>query len=348
MSGVIQFDTSSLVVGGKNIAEASRGDQKLIYNESYTVIGNKLAAPSVFACYDLTVIGDLEAEEIEVRGNLCVIGNIKASRISCLKSLICSGRIDADELISNDITANNITCKKVSCTGSIIVSDTIDSGESLYVENNVMAGAGIIGGGQFSAQNAVATEFFEFDGDVEGKVVEMDTDSSFGEARVERVAKELNLDETIAHLREIAAMELHNAGVVDEIRLLAYLQELSAKDVSLFTDWGYLTAYLVELSYLDRISNLRDYLYIIMAKKILPKEITGYETLEHVFGQLLEDAKKRLQHLPFHADNVTEFAYSLRIVDSCERDLGLDKEEILDSIFQSVGIKYKTVKSFLG
>lgn len=348
MSGVIQFDTSSLIMGGNNIAEATQEDRKLIYNESYTVIGNRLASPSVYACYDLTVIGDLEVDDIEVRGNLCVIGNIKASHVSCLKSLICSGRIDADELHSNDIIANDITCKKVSCTGNIIVRDTIDSGESLFAEKSVLAGAGILGEGHFSAQNAVAAEYFEFDGNVEGKVLELDTDTSFGEARTEPIPKEMSLDETISHLRQITAKELHEAGLLDEIGLLGYIQRLSAKDYSMFTDWNYLTTHLVELSYLDRITNLRDYLYIIMAKKILPAEVTGYETLEHVSGQLLEDAKKRLQHLPFHADNVTEFAYSLRIVDACEQELRLDKEDILDSIFQSVGIKYKTVKSFLG
>ncbi len=33
----------------------------------------------------------------------------------------------------------------------------------------------------FSAKNAVAAEFFEFDGEVRGKVLELATDAAFGE-----------------------------------------------------------------------------------------------------------------------------------------------------------------------
>ena len=82
MSDFIQYDTSDLIVGGVNIAEAIQSDKKLVFNESYTVTGIRTSAPSLYACYDLTVIGDLDVEEIEIRGNLYVLGNIKAKKLS--------------------------------------------------------------------------------------------------------------------------------------------------------------------------------------------------------------------------------------------------------------------------
>ena len=116
----------------------------------------------------------------------------------------------------------------------------------------------------------------------------------------------------------------------------------------MLSDWKMLTEKLVyELAYPERIANLRDYFILIMATKLLPEEIIGYETLEHIFDNLLTDAEQSLDTLPFHAENVEELAYALKIVILCENELRIDKEEALDRIFQSIGIKYQTVKSFL-
>ena len=53
MSEFIQFDTASAKVGGENVLQAMQSDKKLIFNESYTVMGGTLKAPSIYTCYDL-------------------------------------------------------------------------------------------------------------------------------------------------------------------------------------------------------------------------------------------------------------------------------------------------------
>ena len=70
--------------------------------------------------------------------------------------------------------AKDIVCHTISCSGNIIARGTIDISESLETAGSVMTGEGIIGVGCFSARNAVAPEFFEFSGDVSGKVVELE------------------------------------------------------------------------------------------------------------------------------------------------------------------------------
>ena len=122
---------------------------------------------------------------------------------------------------------------------------------------------------------------------------------------------------------------------------------MSETDKDILSDWKMLTEALVDLSYQDKITNFRDYLIIIMAAKLLPEEIVRYETIEHVFDTLLIDAEKELSNLPFHAKNIEELAYALKVVTLCSNELRIDTEEALDRIFQSIGIKYKTVKSFL-
>lgn len=347
MSEYIQYDTSELIVGGVNIAEALQSDKKLVFNESYTITGIKVTAPSVYACYDLTVIGDFEVDEIEVRGNLYVMGNIRAKKISCLKSIICSGDIDAETIFVSEIVANDIVCSSISCTGNVVVRTTIDIVESLQSEKSIMAGEGILGSGRFSAKNAVAAEYFDFEGDVLGKVMELDTDSTFGEPHA-LSSEDVSFDEISTILKKKISDELHKAGEVDEDQLVEFVKQLSETDNDMLSDWMSLTEDLVEISYKDKITNLRDYLIVIMATKLLPEEIIGYETIEHVFDNLLIEAEKELDTLQFHAKKIEDLAYALKIVILCENELRIDQDEAFDRIFQSIGIKFKTVKSFLG
>ena len=347
MSDYIQYDTSEIIVGGVNIAEALQSDKKLVFNESYTITGVKVTAPSVYACYDLTVIGDFEVDEVEIRGNLYVMGNIKAKKLSCFKAIICSGNIDVDAIFASEIVANDIVCTSITSIGNVVVRTTIDVGESLQSEKSIMAGEGILGNGRFSAKNAVAAEYFEFEGDVLGKVMELDNDSTFGEDRTVP-AEDVSFDEISAILKKKISDELHKAGEVDEDQLVGFVKQLSETDNDMLSDWMGLTEDLLEISYRDKITNLREYLIIIMATKLLPEEIIGYETIEHVFDKLLIEAEKELDTLQFHARNIEDFAYALKIVILCENKLRIDQDEALDRIFQSIGIKYKTVKSFLG
>ncbi len=347
MSDYFQFDTSDTVVGGVNIAEAITSNDKLVFNESYIVTGGSLIAPSLYACYDLTVIGDVEVEEIEVSGNLHVIGDIKAKKISCLKSITCSGDIDAKEILGSDIVANDIACHRISCSGNIIAKTTLDISESLKTEKSVITGEGILGGGCFSAKNAIAAEYFDFSGEVLGKVVELETDATFGQPD-ENSAQNESFSVFSANLKERIKEEISKAGDIDEDKMIEFVDQLSSIDDDILYDWKNLTHRVIELSYSAKITNLLDYLIAVMAAKLLPDEIIRYETIEHVFDQLLVETEKELDNIPFHAKNIEDFAYALKAVIHCENEIGLDKDEALDRIFQSIGIKYKTVKSFMG
>ena len=346
MSDYIQLDTSKTIVGGVNIAEAIQSNKKLVLNESYVIAGEALTAPSIYACYDLTVIGDIEVEEMEVRGNLYVIGNIKAKQLSCLKAIICSGDISAETVLASEVQANNIVCHDVTCSGNIVVRIAIDVNESLKTEKSVIAGEGILGSGQFKATNAIAAEYFDFAGEVESKVLELETMAN--DPHHATLSEEETFDAFSVKLKEKIANKLKEAGEVDEDQLIELVNQLSVIDEDMLADWKSLTEDLVELSYLDKVVNLRDYLIIVMAKKYLPEEIVGYETIEHVFKSLLSEAEKELASLPFRAKDIKDFAYALKIATLCDKELKIDKDEVFDRIFQSIGIKYKTVKAFLG
>ena len=346
MNDYIQYDTSEQTVGDVNIAKAIQTDKKLVFNESYTMMGSIVTTPSIYACYDLTVFADLDVDNIEVRGNLYVIGNIKTKKLSCLKSIICSGDIDAEKINCYEIVANDIACPSISCTGNIVVRTTIDVGQSLHSDKSILAGEGIIGTGRFTARNAIAVEYFDFEGRVLGKVIEMDTDTTYGEM-YSATERDESFEEISLLLKKKISEELKKVGEIDEDHLIKFVKKISEIDNNLLSDWEEITKALVELSYKDKITNLYDYLIINMAEKFLPEQIIGYETIEHVFNNMLKEAEKELDALSFHTTNIKEFAYALKVITLCGNELRISQDEALDRIFQSIGIKYKTVKSFL-
>lgn len=350
MSTTVHFESSSRIIGGVNIAEATQSTNRLVFDESYTVIGNKLKASSIYAVYDLTIIGDIEAEEVEVGGTLSITGDIKANRILCNKSIICNGDIDAETVSGSEITANNITCKELHSTTNVIARMTIDVSESLEAEQSVVSGEGIVGNGVFSAQNAVAVDYFEFDGTVEGKVMEMATDDVFGEPKIEPAVDvdAMTIEEMIQLMKKKISIGLESAGEVDEEELLAFIKKISDGDSARRCDWEKIVTRLVELSYSNEIKNLADYLTVVFAKEVLPKEVIEYETIEHVFKKMLPEAEKQLDSIDYKARNLDEFALSLIIADICQEDIKLEKIDMIDRIFQSIGIKYKTVTNYIG
>lgn len=348
MSDTVQYDTSETVIGGVNIANAVCNDKKLVFNESYTVAGPVLSVKSVHACYDLVILGDLEADVVEVQGSICVLGEIKVKKLSCLKTITCNSNIEADEIVCSEIIAKDIRCKTIFCSGNIIARSTIDISEALETEKAVITGEGILGSGRFSSKYAATTEYFDFNGEVIGKVIELETDGSFGEPSHMVNSDDLDMETIVDLLRSSITKELSSAGEVDENKLLKLVEQLSSIDAKMLYDWRMLTSKLVELSYQSHITNLRDYLYVVMARKLLPKEITAYETVEHVINQMFTEAESQLDTLEYSVKDATEIAYSLLIVYLFQEDIPIGHDEILDRIFQSIGIKYKTVKNFFG
>ena len=99
-----------------------------------------------------------------------------------------------------------------------------------------------------------------------------------------------------------------------------------------------------EISYLTKITNLQDYLYIVWAKEIFPDALLNYETLEGVFGPLFDDAHKNIHSLEFHTSSVKGFSDALYVLSAYHRKLPISFEDCADMIFSSIGLRYSTVK----
>ena len=351
-SSTQQYDTSDTIIGDKNVLEAFDCDEVVLFNESYVVIGEETHAKIIRAAYDLIIIGDISASEIQVNGTLTVAGNIEAKRINCSNSLLCQGSITADNIyIGGDMIADSVKCIDFLCDGNAVIRTTIDIDNSSRTEKTMVACEGIIGGGTFAAMNAIANEYFEFDGDIEGHIVELETNTTLSEvsapAPVVADFSSMPIEDALTKITERIRSEYTRMGELDEGALLELTQRLSTSALEELEDMGSLFEQLTQISYKDEIDDLGDYLVIEYAKKKLPSQLYRYETVEHVDSILLPKATASLDELEFIPTSVERIAQALHIIMQLQGCLPLSEEKLCDKVFSSVGLRFTTVKSIM-
>lgn len=353
-SSIRQYDTSNTIIGDKNILEAFNCEDTVLFNESYVVIGKETHAHIIRAAYDLTIIGHLSASEIQVNGTLTVTGSLVAQKINCSNNLLCQGNVTvADIYVGGDMIADSVKCDNFMCDGNAIIRTTIDIDKSSHTDKTIVACEGIIGGGTFSAKNAVANEYFEFDGDVEGHVVELETKRTLSEVSASASAivatdfSAIPLEETLAMTADRIHAEYARLRELDEASLLDFTQKLSSSSLGELENIGKLFEQLTQISYKDEIDDLGDYLVIEYAKKKLPSQLYRYETVEHVDSLLLPKAAASLNELEFIPTSVEKIVQALHIIMQLKNHLPLSTEVLCDKVFSAIGLRFSTVKSII-
>lgn len=348
-----QYDSSSNIVGGKNVLEAFNTDDIVIFNESYTILGDKTTAKKISATYDLTVIGDIVVDEMKVNGELTVIGNITAKKLTCANTLICQGHIDANYIYVGSVVAKSVKCTEFVCDGNALIETTIDIDEESRTEKTMVACEGIVGAGRFAALNAIANEYFEFTGEIEGKVLELESDTTLSEITKPETIEvgvnlsDLSISDAIEEFKQRLQKEYSLCGDLDEESIVNLTKVLSESSFSDISDYAMLFEKLANISYQDKITELSDYLMIIYAKKVLPESIYKYETIEHIDTLLLPNAEKILDELEFTPQSVEHIAKCILMVMACSDMISIHTDAVLDKIFSSFGIRYNTVKNIL-
>lgn len=350
---LIQFNSGDHTLGGQNITEAPCTDGDIIFNESYIVVGDHLEAHKIYATYDLTVHGNLSAEEVIVNGALFVTGDIDATTLTCRGKFICSGEVRVKELtVDNFSVADSIASDSIEAANDLFIRTTVDTNKALHSTGLVVAAEGIMGAGDFSAKAAIANEYFEFDGDPSSKVFEISSMSFLGNSAPQEQpgqtdapvsSDDLDLGDIILLFKDAFEASSTEWAELDEDEMINYLFSIANS----LPDMGSIKRIIdriVEISYLTKITNLQDYLYIVWANEIFPDALLKYETLEGVFGPLFEDAKQNLQSLEFSSSSIKGLSDSLYVLSVYHRKLAIDFDDCADKIFSSIGLRYVTVK----
>lgn len=347
-----QYDTSDIVIGGKNILEAFETDDVVIFNESYTIIGSETSAKKISATYDLVIIGNVTVDEIVVNGKLTVIGDISANKLTCANTLVCQGHIDVDHLFVGSVIAKSIKCVEFVCDGNALIETTIDIDKSSRTERTMVACEGIVGAGNFVALNAIANEYFEFSGDIQGKILELDTDKTLSEmnmsVKIDNDLSKLTIEEVFRQSEQRLQDEYKRCRELDEDALIELIKVLDNNILHTILDYTTIFDVLTNISYQDEIEDFGGYLLVVYAKKVLPEEIYRYETIEHINTLLLPKAEEMLDKLEFCPQSVEYIAICIQVALVCADVIPMDTDNVLDKIFSSFGLRYSTVKNILG
>lgn len=348
---LVQFDGEENSIAGKNVIEALfDGEDCVIFNETYIILGECTKAVKIHAMYDLTIMGDLIVHECIVNGSLTIIGDAHITNLTCHNDFICKGSLYSDKIyVGGDMNVESIASDELICDGNVVLKTTANINKRAKIERTIVACEGIMGAGSFSARNAIANEYFEFDGDYDGRIFELETDSLIHEAPTTSPQTYETIEEIIERANKKIEEEYNNSTNMDEDEIKEYLDKLStiqSKELKSLPIVGWLFDRLTELSYKDHIETVDEYLITIIAKYMLPDEIYGYESIEHIDKIFLPKAKGAIFDLTFEPSSLKQFSRTLSMAMKIE-EIYEDIDILLDKIFESIGIKYSTVNSMI-
>lgn len=348
---LIQYDGESGSIAGKNIIEAFEGNDSVIFNESYIIIGEHTEALKIHAMYDLTIIGDVTAQECVVNGSLTVIGNVRITNITCQNGFICKGDLYSEKVYAGgDLIAGSVVCDELICDGNAFIQTTANINQVAQIAKTIVAYEGIMGAGKFTAQNAIANEYFEFDGDYDGKILELETDEVICDNVPQNSISYDTVEDVIALANKKLTEEYSKCSSLDEEQLIDHLHSLSGienKELKSLPIVESLFSKLVDLSYKSRIETIEEYLNVLDAKDLLPDEVFSYETVEHIGKLYLSKAHDKISNLIFEPATIEQFARVLSMAVKFKEELSDEWEIMMDMIFESVGLKYSTVSSMI-
>lgn len=348
---LIQYDGENGGIAGKNTIEAFEGNDSVIFNETYIIIGEHTEALKIHAMYDLTIMGDVTVQECVVNGSLTVIGNARITNLTCQNEFICKGDLYSEKVyVGGNMIVDSVVCDVLICDGNAAIQTTANINQVAQIAKTIVACEGIMGAGKFTAQNAVANEYFEFDGDYEGKILELETDATISDTVPQKPVSSETIEEIIALANQKLTEEYSKCTSLDEEQLIDHLRSLGGienKELKVLPIIEPLFSKLADLSYQSRIETIEEYLTVLVAKKLLPDEVFSYESIDHIGKLYLPKARNEVTDLVFEPTSVEQFARVLSMAVKFEEDLSDEWEAMMDKIFESVGLKYATVSSMI-
>lgn len=348
---LIQYDGEASCIAGKNVIEAFEGNDSIIFNETYMIVGEHTKALKIHAMYDLTIIGDVTAQECVINGSLTIIGDAHIANLTCYNTFICKGNLHADKIyVGRNIIVGSIDCDDIICDGNVVLQTTANINQNAKIGKTMVACEGIMGTGTFSAINAIANEYFEFDGEYEGKILELETDATISNTVPVKAAPCETIEDIINLANKKLEEEYDKCPDLDEEEIIKHLKKLGAiqsRELKFLPIVEPLFTKLTEISYQDRIETIDEYLTVLMAQKMLPTEVYKYESVDHVGKLFLPKAQNEIDELGFEPCTIEQFSRVLSMAVKFEEVLSADWEILMDKVFESIGLKYSTVSSMI-
>jgi len=163
--GIIKSGNYSMISNVKSRTEA-------VFKASYIVASGIQVDGKITALFDLIVIGDVSAHDIDVKGKFVCIGNCNVDNSVTVQDKLFVKEIRAKSIeVHDDITAQEIDVDVLKADGNIIVGQTLATEELAYSAQNILCGETAYGAGRISAHAIITGEELDMD-DGEEAIVE--------------------------------------------------------------------------------------------------------------------------------------------------------------------------------
>ena len=163
--GIIKSGNYSMISSVKSRTEA-------VFKASYIVASGIQVEGKITALFDLIVIGDVVAHDIDVKGKFVCLGNCQVSNSVTVQDKLFAKEIRAKNIEAHDdITAQEIDVDVLKADGNVIVGQTLATEELACSEQKILCGETAYGAGRISAYAIITGEELDMD-DGEDAVVE--------------------------------------------------------------------------------------------------------------------------------------------------------------------------------
>jgi hypothetical protein len=163
-SGIIKSGNYSMIGSVQSRTEA-------VFKASYIVASSIQVKGKITALFDLIVIGDVVAHDIDVKGRFVCFGNCEVENSIIVQDKLFVNGIRAKYIEAHDdITAQEIDVDVLKADGNVIVGQTLATEELAQSEQKILCGDTAYGAGRISAYAIITGEELDMDDGVEAVI----------------------------------------------------------------------------------------------------------------------------------------------------------------------------------
>lgn len=140
----------------------------VIFKTSYIVASDLICSGNVTALFDLIVFGNIDVDEMDVKGKLICLGDCKINGQLMVQNTIWAEYIEAESVITHDqIVAQSMDVTSISADGSILIGRTLSVEEIAEVGEVLLCGETVFGSGKVAANSVLTVEPIDLDAGID-------------------------------------------------------------------------------------------------------------------------------------------------------------------------------------
>lgn len=160
--------TSGIIKAGDRdnyfIISSVKSRTEAVFKASYIVASSVRVSGKITALFDFIVLGDVEADDVEVKGKFICLGDCTVKNSIIVQDRMFVKQLKARNIEAHDqIIAQEIDVDVIKADGNIIVGQTLAATELAFSEQNILCGETAYGAGRISANSIITVEELDMD-----------------------------------------------------------------------------------------------------------------------------------------------------------------------------------------